>query len=136
LPRWHPSITGFLDAPRGKAVDRKGDIAPARQQIGDATAGIFREPAAAVEIDDSGKRSASVRLREITFNGRRQLCQGFAALNSLTLLELPHDIRRAFELDQLLRLRANSLAAESNCESHHAGRCWGGALLQLDPEAI
>src|SRR4051812_2302868 len=116
-------MTGFLDAPGGKAINRKREIAPTRQQIGDASAGIFREPAASMEIDDSGKRSASVRLREIAFNGRRQFCQGFAALDGLTLLELPHDVRRAFELDQLLRLRANSLTAESNCESRHADCC-------------
>jgi hypothetical protein len=56
-----------------------------------------------MQIDDRGKRTNSVGFRQVPFNGRREFCQRFATLNGLTLLDLPHDVRRTIELDQFLR---------------------------------
>jgi hypothetical protein len=57
-----------------------------------------------MEIDNGGKGPASVRFRKVAFNWHVRLVrQRFAALASLTLLDLPHDERRTIKLNQVVR---------------------------------
>jgi len=93
-------FTGILDATGGKAIHYQRDIAPARYEFGHPIAGICREPIASMEIDNGRKRTASVWFRQVAFNGGVwHVRRHFAALASLTLLDLPHDERRTVELN-------------------------------------
>jgi hypothetical protein len=57
-----------------------------------------------MEIDNARKRPASLRLRQVPFNGSvRAVHRRFGALAGLALLDLPHDERRTVELNQVVR---------------------------------
>jgi hypothetical protein len=57
-----------------------------------------------MDIDNGRKRTASVRFRQVAFNGRtRRFRWRFAALASLPLLELANAVSSTIELNQVVR---------------------------------
>src|SRR6185312_12644937 len=110
----------------------KRDVPPACNEFGHAIAGICREPIAAMEIDDGGKGTTSVRLRQVAFNRVWSVRRQFTALASLTLLDLSDDKGCAVELHQVAR-RSGCLAPECRQNNQEETCDNPGAHASLSP---